>query len=151
MRKTKDEYNESDWKRISINAKAINILHCALDINEYNCISDCELAKEIQDKLKVIYKGTNQVKDSKANLLVHDYELFEMKPGETIEKMSTRFTNLVNLFKALQKYFEEEELLKKTLRSLPKYWETKATVIFDIREFSSYKNDELLDLSLHMR
>lgn len=74
-----------------------------------------------------------------------------MKPGETIEKMSTRFTNLVNLFKALQKYFEEEELLKKTLRSLPKYWETKATVIFDIREFSSYKNDELLDLSLHMR
>lgn len=47
MRKTKDEYNESDWKRISINAKAINILHCALDINEYNCISDCELAKEI--------------------------------------------------------------------------------------------------------
>ncbi len=47
------------------------------------------------------------MKELNANLLIRDYELFEMKPGETIAKMSIRFTDLVNLLKAFGKKFEE--------------------------------------------
>ncbi|XP_057985376.1 spindle assembly checkpoint component MAD1-like [Hevea brasiliensis] len=127
--KVEDEYNELDWKKVSLNAKALNILHCALDATEYNRISGCTSAKEVWDKLEVTYEGTNQVKESKANRLVREYELFEMKPGETI---------------SLEKEFTEEELVKKVLRSLPKSWETKVTVIFDTKDFSKFTYDELI-------
>ena len=39
------EYFEAYWKLVQLNAKALNMLHCALDINEYNRISICTLAK----------------------------------------------------------------------------------------------------------
>uniref|UniRef100_A0A199UCQ2 UBN2 domain-containing protein n=1 Tax=Manihot esculenta TaxID=3983 RepID=A0A199UCQ2_MANES len=117
--KSGEEYTYADWKKISANAKALNILHCALDVTEYNRV------------LGLTYECTNQVKESKANLLVRDFELFEMKSSETIAEMSTRFTNLVNILKVLGKRFEEIELVKKILRSLPKSWKAKTTVIYD--------------------
>ena len=49
------------------NAKAMNILHCALDPNEYNQIFTCESAKKIWDRLEVTHEGTSQVKESKIN------------------------------------------------------------------------------------
>uniref|UniRef100_A0A2C9VDX9 Uncharacterized protein n=1 Tax=Manihot esculenta TaxID=3983 RepID=A0A2C9VDX9_MANES len=90
----------------------------------------CESAKEVWNKLEVTYEGTNQVKKSKASLLVRDFELFEMKPGETIIEVSPSF--------------EEAELVKRILRSLPKSWEEKTTVIFDTKNFTKYTYDELI-------
>ena len=77
------DYSDDDWKKIQLNAKLLNILHYALDVNEYNRISTCISAKQVWDKLEVTYEGINQVKESKINLLWRDYELFFMKPDET--------------------------------------------------------------------
>ena len=52
------------------------ILECVIDRNEYNRVCQCKLAKEIWRLLKVTHKGTNPVKESNINLLVHSYELF---------------------------------------------------------------------------
>ncbi|KAJ6923701.1 hypothetical protein NC652_017120 [Populus alba x Populus x berolinensis] len=41
---------------------------------------------------KVPHKGTNQVKESKIDMLVHQYELFKMHPSESITSMFTRMT-----------------------------------------------------------
>uniref|UniRef100_A0A2C9UVA8 CCHC-type domain-containing protein n=1 Tax=Manihot esculenta TaxID=3983 RepID=A0A2C9UVA8_MANES len=84
------------------------------------------------------------MKESKENLLVRDFELFEMKPGKNISEMNTRYTDLVNLLKALKKSFEEAELVKKILRSLPKSWKAKTTIIFDTKDFTRYTYDELI-------
>ncbi|XP_043817085.1 uncharacterized protein LOC122724921 [Manihot esculenta] len=143
-KKTEEEYTNADWKKIFSNAKTINIVHCVLDVTEYNRVLDCESAKAVWDKVEVTYEGTNKVKELKANLLVRDFELFEMKPGETIAKMSIRFTDLVNILKVLGKSFEEAELVKKILRSLLKSWKAKSIVIFDIKEFTRYSYDELI-------
>ncbi|KAG8662025.1 hypothetical protein MANES_01G056725v8 [Manihot esculenta] len=69
-----------------------------------------------------------------------------MKLGETITKMSTRFIDLVKILKALGKNFEEAKLVKKILRSLSKSWKVKTTVIFDIKDFTRYTYDELIEL-----
>ena len=45
------------------------------------------------------------MKESKINLLVHNYELFSMKENETIVEMITRFTNIVNGLEALGKTY----------------------------------------------
>ena len=63
--KLRREWSESEVKRVQVNFKAINTLHCALNPTEFNRISTCKMAKEILDKLKVTHKGTSQVKESK--------------------------------------------------------------------------------------
>jgi len=79
----------------------MHILYCGLDANEYNCIRACETAQEIRDKLVVTYKGTSQVRETKINMFVHQYELFKMQPDETIKEMFTRFIDITNNLKSL--------------------------------------------------
>ena len=88
-----------------------------MDRNEYNRICQCKSAKEIWRLLEITHEGTNQVKESKINLLVHVYELFLLKDNETIVEMITRFTDIVNGLKALGKSYKESKKVMKTLRS----------------------------------
>ena len=67
-----------------------------MDINEYTRICQYKSAKKIWRLLEITHEGTNQVKESKINLLVHSYELFFMKDNETIVEMITRFTDIFN-------------------------------------------------------
>ena len=56
--KFEDAYTEDDYKKISKNFKAINILYCALTIDIYNSIAHCDNAMDIWKTLNGIY-GTN--------------------------------------------------------------------------------------------
>ena len=69
---------------------------------EINIIKYVKSAKEIWRLLELTLEGTNQVKESKINLLVHNYELFSMKENETIVEIITRFTNIVVFEKILE-------------------------------------------------
>nr|CAN81294.1 hypothetical protein VITISV_003263 [Vitis vinifera] len=89
--KPKQEWNELDRRNFQLNVKAIFTLQCAMDRNEYNRICQCKSAKEIWRLLEITHERTNQVKGSKINLLVHNYELFSMKETETIVEMITSF------------------------------------------------------------
>ena len=94
--KPKQEWNEFDRRKFQLNAKVIFTLQCSMDRNEYNRICQCKSVEEIWRLLEITHKGTNQVKESKINLLVHRYELFIMKDNETIVQMITSFTDIVN-------------------------------------------------------
>ena len=39
------------------------------------------------DKLELIYEGTLEVKETKANLLITEHEMFKMKTDESISDM----------------------------------------------------------------
>ena len=108
-----------------------------MDRNEYNRICQCKSAKEIWRLLEITHEGTNQVKESKINLLVHNYELFSMKETETIVEMITRFTDIVNGLEALGKTYKESEKVMKILRSLPSKWHTKVTAIQEAKDLTS--------------
>ena len=83
--KLDSEWDENDERLAQLNAKAMNLLYYALSISEFNQISICTLAKKIWDRLEVIHEGTNQVKEIKINMLVHKYELFQIKQNKTIK------------------------------------------------------------------
>ena len=72
------------------------------------------------------FEGTSQVKQTKINMLLRQYELFKMNPDESIKGMFKRFTDIVNNLDSLTKTFSNEEKVRKGLRSLPKAkWEPK--------------------------
>ncbi|GAV60584.1 UBN2 domain-containing protein, partial [Cephalotus follicularis] len=50
----------------------------------------------------VTYEGTNQIKDTKINRLVHDYEIFSMLENENISTMYDHFSDIINALKGLK-------------------------------------------------
>ncbi|KAH9697749.1 Integrase catalytic domain-containing protein [Citrus sinensis] len=66
------EWNELEKRKASLNSKAMNALFCALDKKEFHRVSSCESANEIWHKLEVVYKGTNQVKESKIRTAIEE-------------------------------------------------------------------------------
>ncbi|GAV84312.1 UBN2 domain-containing protein, partial [Cephalotus follicularis] len=76
----------------------------------------------------ITYEGTNQVKESKIIMLIHEYELFMMHDNENISEMFTRFTTITNSLKNLGKSYPNQELqFKKKNKHSKKKKATKAT------------------------
>ncbi|XP_024021626.1 uncharacterized protein LOC112091667 [Morus notabilis] len=142
--KDPSEYDEDDERKLSLNAKTMNILYCALDRNEFNRITSCKSAQAIWHSLEVIHEGTNQEKETKINHLVHAYEIFEMKDDESITSMYTRFTDIVNGLNSLDRPFKESELVNKIVRSLPKSWSVKRTTLEEMKHLSTISLDDLI-------
>ncbi|XVF34128.1 hypothetical protein REPUB_Repub18cG0031300 [Reevesia pubescens] len=111
--KSKFEWTADDKAKVQVNFKAINTLHCALNLEEFNRISTCNNAKEIWDKLKVNHEGTSQLNESKITFLSHKHKIIKMLPGEDVTTMFDRSTNIVNKLKQLGKEIPENELVKK--------------------------------------
>ncbi|XP_070015264.1 uncharacterized protein [Nicotiana sylvestris] len=104
-----NSYTKEKMKVVQVNNKVRNLLHNAISGEEYEKISSCDTTKEMWDKLEVTYERTNKVKETHINMLVHDYKLFSMKEGESIEEMFVRFNKII---------------------SLPTTWQTKEIVAF---------------------
>ena len=83
----------------------MNALFYVLDKNEFNHVSICETTYEIWHTLEITHERTSRVKDSKINLLMHDFELFHIKPSETIIDIYTHFMDVINSLKTLGKSF----------------------------------------------
>ncbi|GAV69122.1 UBN2 domain-containing protein, partial [Cephalotus follicularis] len=101
-------------------------------------------AKQMWDRLEVTYEGTNQVKDAKISMLVHDYELFSMNEDEDIKSMFTRFTNIINALQSLDKTYSNSELVRKVLRCLPRSWMPKLTAIEEAKNLNLLPLEDLL-------
>ncbi|GKV13570.1 hypothetical protein SLEP1_g24565 [Rubroshorea leprosula] len=138
------EWNDEDLEKIMINNKAISMLQCALNPTEYHRVSGCDTAKEMWDMLEVTHEGTSQVKDSKINRLIYMYELFKMKPEETIQDMYTRLNDIVTNLKALGKVYPPQEVVRKVLRSLPKSCEAKKMTIEESKDLNTFKLEDLI-------
>ncbi|KAK2980523.1 hypothetical protein RJ640_027082 [Escallonia rubra] len=126
----------------SMDDKAKNIISSGLDMNEYNRVSACETAKEMWRLLEVTHEGTKQVKETKINMLVQQYEAFKVKEHEFINEMYSMFTLIINGLKLLEKTYPEKEVVRKVLRSLSKRWEAKLTAIQEAKDLNVLKLEE---------
>ena len=148
IRKTLNEYNEEESRKFQLNSRAIYILVCAiiklLMKNSCNKISHCKTAKEIWRILEITHEGTTQVKDSKVRILENDYEMFKMKPNESIVEMFTRFTDVVNGLEGLGKRVSEQDKVSEILRCLPLKWNSKTEAIEEAKNLKELPLEELI-------
>ncbi|MQL94737.1 hypothetical protein Taro_027394 [Colocasia esculenta] len=138
----RENWTDDDKKKISLNSKAKSILCCTLSKKEFNRISACKSAMEMWKKLRITYEGTDKVKETRIDILVAQYERFQMQSGESITQMYNKFTDITNGLAGLKQIYEIGDMVRKILRSLPTSWTPKVTAIEeanDLRKMSFQK------------
>jgi len=124
--------------------KVPGILVGVIPFLEYTKIVDKSTAKRIFESMCSTYKGNQQLKEDKANLLVQQYELFIMKDDQDIEVMCSRFQTLVSGLQVLNKSCTTLDHVKKILRSLPTKWRPKVTAIQEVEDLNKVSLENLI-------
>jgi len=120
------------------------ILVAALPHKEYLKMSDKSTAKAMFTLLCSLYEGNKKVREAKATMLVHQYELFRMKEDENIETMYSRFQTLVSGLQILKKSYVASDHVNKILRSLPAKWRPKVTAIEEAKDLNTLSVEDLI-------
>lgn len=100
VKKVRSDFTPEDIG-LKKNTKAKNILVCGLGPDEYNRILNCITIKKIWDALINAHEGTSLVKKFRVAMLFIDYKAFKMKESESLQKMITRLTSLINELSSL--------------------------------------------------
>ena len=76
--------------------------------------------------------------------MVHKYEQFKIEPIKNITSIYTRFTDIANNLKNLDKVYTDGDLCRKILRLLLRNWDSKVTAIQEVRDLSTLKVEKLV-------
>ncbi|XP_045791328.1 uncharacterized protein LOC123886036 [Trifolium pratense] len=98
---------------------------------------ECKTAKEMWTTLQTHHEGTSHIKETRIDIGVRKFELFEMSNSETIDQMYGRFTVIINELNSLGKKYTTHERIRKLLRCLPEEWRhivTAITVAKDLKK-----------------
>ncbi|GAA0174723.1 hypothetical protein LIER_28056 [Lithospermum erythrorhizon] len=136
--------SEEDKKNLSLNAKAINLLHNPLSEEDYGRIKAYKTAQEVWDCLEMDHVGTSKVKNKKIRLLTQEYEAFEMREGESITDMQRRLNLIVNNLQGFGKGIPTGELNSKILGSVTEEFNNKVCVIEEENNVSEIPSNELM-------
>jgi hypothetical protein len=142
--KDEDEFDFEEAKSFDLNVRAMNLLYCAINDEEFNRLSIYESAKEIWDRLETTYEGTPELKDSRISILMDKFEKFKMIKGESIDEMHKRFLEIIHPLKNLGKTFSTMELVKKFMKSVIPPYTSKIVAIEEGRDFERITLDILI-------
>ncbi len=84
------------------------------------------------------------MKKNKISFFRQQYENFKIKEEEFVEDMISRFQTIMNSLKALGKEYDEEEKVRKIIKSLLANWKAKRVAIEEAKDLSKLKVDELV-------
>ncbi|GJX43405.1 retrovirus-related pol polyprotein from transposon TNT 1-94, partial [Tanacetum coccineum] len=91
-----------------------------------------------------------QVKDTKIDLLVQQYEQFVISKDESINSAFSRFNTIITSLKALDEGYSSKNYVRKFLRALHPKWRENVTAIKESKDLTSLSLDELIgNLKVH--
>ncbi|XP_047314555.1 uncharacterized protein LOC124918450 [Impatiens glandulifera] len=129
IEKEKGEWTAEDMRRNNIDNHCRRHIFKSLDRNTFGKVRDCTTTKEAWEM---------------------KFENIKMKPGETMNEFSDRFTNVVNELSTLEKKYNNKEIIVKALRSLPSTWDIKTMVMRESNSLGQMKlHDVFEDLNAY--
>ena len=128
----------------SNNFKALNVIFSVVDAYQFKLISTCEVAKEAWKILETAHKVTKAVKLSKIQILTSHFENLRMKEEESISDFNSKLCDIANEAFTLGEKYNEEKLVRKTLRSLLKRFAYNVTAIEESKDIQNMKLEELM-------
>ncbi|GJV88214.1 hypothetical protein Tco_1532152, partial [Tanacetum coccineum] len=145
-----EKQNDDLKKRLAKNNEAKIVIDNALPRKEYERIFMCNTTKEIWKTLLITHQGNNQVKDSKIDLLVQQYEQFVISEDESIDSAFARFNTIITSLKVLNEGYSSKNYVRKFLRALHPKWRAKVAAIEELKDLTSLSLDEFIrNLKVH--
>lgn len=111
QRKTLDEARLKDLK-------AKNYLFSAIDKTILKTITLKDTSKQLWDSMKVKYQGNSRVKRAQLQTLRRNFELLEMKTGESVTDYFARVMVVANDMRNYGDDMQDVKIVEKTLRTL---------------------------------
>ncbi|CAM8883190.1 unnamed protein product [Rhodiola kirilowii] len=145
VHKPETEWIEQEERLAMRNAKALNAIFSVEDETIFKLILNCESANEAWDTLSTHFEGTDKVKQSRIQMLTSRFEELKMHEDETIKDFNTRVCDLVNEASTLGEALPKEKVVRKILRSLPKRFAMKVTIIKEANNVKTMGWKELID------
>ncbi|XP_015168340.1 uncharacterized protein [Solanum tuberosum] len=105
--------------------KALTCLHSALSDVIFTRIMACETPKEVWEKLKEEFDGSDRVKTVKLLTLKREFEMLRMKEGDTVKEYSAKLMEIVNKVRLFGETFPDSRVVEKMMISLPARFESK--------------------------
>ena len=138
------DWDEAKIKVANFNSRALNALFSLVTYEEFKKISFTKTAKEAWTILQTTYEGTKAVKDSKLQRLTTSFEEIKMEDDESFDEFYTNLKDIVNSTFNLGETILEPKIVRKVLRSLPKRFHAKITVIEQSKDINKISLTELV-------
>ncbi|KAL8120256.1 hypothetical protein AgCh_017419 [Apium graveolens] len=140
IEKKVSEYTLEEEATMNIAAKEEMVLTSALEEKEYKRVNNCKSKQQMWNKLMVTYEGTTDIKDSRMDTLIQEYENFKLQEGENIIDMETRFNRIIDELSQLGKNYTQNEKNRRVFKSLPPSWKVKVTTIKKMHNLNDNAN-----------
>ncbi|KAM6543950.1 hypothetical protein CsatB_008397 [Cannabis sativa] len=142
--KKSSEWTTDEMERANFNSKALHALFNAISTNQLKVISNCEVAKDAWEKLKIKNEGTDAVKKARLRSLAKSFENLSMEEDESVSEFHAKLCDISNESYALGKTYSNKKLVRKLLGVLPKRFMSKVTSIEESRDIEALDLDELI-------
>ncbi|KAL4560614.1 hypothetical protein LXL04_032767 [Taraxacum kok-saghyz] len=123
--------------------KVKNFLFQAIDREILETILDKSTSKAIWNSMLQKYQGSTKVKRAQLQALRKEFELLNMKAGETVDKFLGRTLTIVNKMNSNGEKMEQSTVVSKILRSLTPKFNYVVCSIEESNDLSTLSIDEL--------
>ncbi|KAL5556374.1 hypothetical protein UlMin_038610 [Ulmus minor] len=143
VEKLKSEWDDTDKKRISINARAMNTLFCALSMEEFNWIRSCKTAKDIWNTLEYttseivrkILRSLPKQWEAKVTAIQEAKDLSKLPLDELI---SSLMTHEIIMNQNLEDVVKTEKEKNLAFSSSTSYDDVEKDIAFLAKKFKNY-------------
>jgi hypothetical protein len=125
------------------NSREVNAILGGLTNSICVKVMHCKSAKEIWDKLEVVYEGDSKVREAKLQTYRTQFENLKMKEEENIVEYFHRVDEVVNSIREVGEELTDKPIVKNILRSLPMRYDAKISTIEDRPELDTLTVDQL--------
>ena len=132
-------------EQVAKRAKALTILHSAVDDDIFMRISNLETAKQVWDKLEEEFFGNERTKQMQVLNLKREFEALKMSESETIKDFMSRLMKVVNQIRLMGEEFLDSRIVEKVLVVLPEKFESKISSLEESKDLSKISLTELVN------
>ncbi|KAI3796079.1 hypothetical protein L1987_38742 [Smallanthus sonchifolius] len=140
------EYDEKDLALIARDNKAYGTIAMALPMDIFNIFAEYTTAKDLWSALCTRYEGSEDVRESKRDLIKKQYAMFSSVRGESIPDLINRFSSIVSRLKVMGVEYPTLDLNKKLLDSLPEEWNMYRIMIKKTENLSALSQQEIYSI-----
>ncbi|XP_074355324.1 uncharacterized protein LOC141694519 [Apium graveolens] len=141
--KSPDDYTEKDIELDSLDAKVQHLLMESMDDDMSHQIVVCENAKHMWQTIELLMEGTEDVRENRLDILTTQYEAFKSLPGENITSVFERLNKLINELSIYGKRYEQKEINRKFMLTLPTHFISKGDSVRERLDFKTMSLDKL--------